>query len=139
MKLINIRHPSEEVSFRQAVLQGLGRDQGLFFPEAFETLDDLPGLLQTPFVERSIAVLHRLVGDELGEATLRGMVESAFDFPLTAPRLSDGSRALELFHGPSLAFKDFGARFMARCLAGFHDGADEHGERGSLRAAGLVL
>ena len=122
MKLINIRHPSEEVSFRQAVLQGLGRDQGLFFPETFEALDDVPGLLETPFVERSVAVLHHLVGDELDEATLRGMVESAFDFPLTAPRLADGSRALELFHGPSLAFKDFGARFMARCLSVFHDG-----------------
>ena len=122
MKLINIRHPSEEVSFRQAVLQGLGRDQGLFFPETFDTLDDLPGLLRTPFVERSVAVLHHLVGDELDEARLQGMVESAFDFPLTAPRLADGNRALELFHGPSLAFKDFGARFMARCLAEFHDG-----------------
>jgi len=50
------------------------------------------------------------------------MVSSAFDFPLAAPLLDDGTRALELFHGPSLAFKDFGARFMARCLAGFHDG-----------------
>ena len=122
MKLINIRHPSEEVSFRQAVLQGLGRGQGLYFPEAFDALDDVPGLLQTPFVERSVAVLHHLVGDELDEAKLRGMVESAFDFPLTAPRLADGGRALELFHGPSLAFKDFGARFMARCLSEFHDG-----------------
>ena len=50
------------------------------------------------------------------------MVAAAFDFPLAVPRLEDGTRALELFHGPSLAFKDFGARFMAGCLAEFHDG-----------------
>ena len=50
------------------------------------------------------------------------MVSSAFDFPLEIPLLEDGTRAMELFHGPSLAFKDFGARFMARCLAEFHDG-----------------
>ena len=54
--------------------------------------------------------------------TVRSMVSSAFDFPLEVPALDDQVRALELFHGPSLAFKDFGARFMARCLAEFHDG-----------------
>lgn len=122
MKLINIKHRDQKVSFREAVLQGLGRDQGLFFPRAFDTLDDIPDLLQEPFVARSTAVLHHLVGDEIGESTLAEMVSSAFDFPLEIPVLEDGTRAMELFHGPSLAFKDFGARFMARCLAEFHDG-----------------
>ena len=122
MKLINIKHRDQKVSFREAVLQGLGRDQGLFFPRAFDTLDDVPGLLQEPFVARSTAVLNHLVGDEIGESTLAEMVSSAFDFPLEIPVLEDGTRAMELFHGPSLAFKDFGARFMARCLAEFHDG-----------------
>ena len=55
MKLINIRHRSDSVSFREAVLQGLGRGQGLFFPASFESLDDVPGLLQEPFIERSVA------------------------------------------------------------------------------------
>lgn len=122
MKLINIRHNSEQVSFREAVLQGLGRGQGLFFPERFEALNDVQGLLQEAFVPRSVAVLKHLLGDEIEEATLQRMVASAFDFPLETPELADGVHALELFHGPSLAFKDFGARFMARCLAEFHDG-----------------
>jgi threonine synthase len=122
MKLSNIKHKSEQVSFREAVLQGLGRDQGLFFPQSFETLDDVDGLLQESFVPRSVAVLRHLVGDEIEEPTLQAMVASAFDFPLEVPALDDHVRALELFHGPSLAFKDFGARFMARCLAEFHDG-----------------
>lgn len=122
MKLINIKHRSDEVSFRQAVLQGLGRDQGLFFPEQFDTLEDVKGLLQEPFVPRSVAILQHLIGDEVQESTLREMVESAFDFPVETPEISPGVHALELFHGPSLAFKDFGARFMARCLGEFHDG-----------------
>jgi threonine synthase len=122
MQLINIKHPEEQVSFRQAVLQGLGRDQGLFFPREFTDLPDLPGLLQEPFVPRSIAILDHLLGDEIGHDTVRSMVTSAFDFPVAVPALDEQVRALELFHGPSLAFKDFGARFMAQCLTEFHDG-----------------
>lgn len=122
MQLINIKDNRQKVSFRQAVLQGLGRDQGLFFPQEFVTLPGVPGLLQEPFVSRSTAILQHLIGDELNPATVASMVKSAFDFPIKTPALDDGTRALELFHGPSLAFKDFGARFMARCLAEFHDG-----------------
>jgi threonine synthase len=122
LQLINIKHPTDQVSFRQAVLRGLGRDQGLFFPESLEVMTDVESLLQEAFVPRSIAVLRHLIGSEVSEPTLQHMVASAFDFPVEAPILSDGTCALELFHGPSLAFKDFGARFMARCLAEFHDG-----------------
>ena len=122
MELINIQHPEDRVDFRTAVLQGLGRGQGLFFPRRFATLADVPDLLREPFVPRSATVLQHLIGDEIEPTRLAGMVASAFDFPIAVPPLADGTRALELFHGPSLAFKDFGARFMARCLAEFHDG-----------------
>jgi threonine synthase len=120
--LRNIKNPSEQVSFREAVLRGLGRKQGLFFPDRFEKLNDVQGLLRMQFVPRSAAVLQHLLGDEIEAATIERMVTSAFDFPIAAPALDDRVHALELFHGPSLAFKDFGARFMARCLAEFHDG-----------------
>jgi threonine synthase len=122
LQLINIKHPAEQVSFREAVLHGLGRDQGLYFPQSFETLPDVDGLLQQAFVPRSIAILQHLTDNEVSADSMQRMVSSAFDFPLAAILLDDGTRALELFHGPSLAFKDFGARFMARCLAEFHDG-----------------
>ena len=122
MRLLNIKDPGEQVSFREAVLRGLGRRQGLFFPDRFETLSDVPNLLLLPFVPRSVAVLQHLLGDEVDAATVERMVISAFDFPIASPALGDRVHALELFHGPSLAFKDFGARFMARCLAEFHDG-----------------
>ena len=122
MKLVNIKDPTERVSFREAVLRGLGSKQGLFFPERFERLDDVPALLSLPFVARSVLVLQHLLGDEIDAATVERMVETAFDFPIVTAALDDRVHALELFHGPSLAFKDFGARFMARCLAEFHDG-----------------
>jgi threonine synthase len=122
VQLINIKHPSERVSFTEAVLRGLGSDQGLYFPETFETLPDVPGLLQESFVPRSATILKHLIGDEIDESTLQGMVASAFDFPVELAALDERIQALELFHGPSLAFKDFGARFMARCLGEFHDG-----------------
>jgi threonine synthase len=122
VRLVNIRDPGERVSFREAVLRGLGRKQGLYFPERFATLPDVPGLLQQSFVPRSVAVLQHLLGDEIEASTIDRMVRSAFDFPIAVPRLDERVAALELFHGPSLAFKDFGARFMARCLAEFHDG-----------------
>jgi threonine synthase len=120
--LRNIKDSTEQVSFREAVLRGLGRKQGLFFPDRLETLSDVPGLLEMPFVPRSAAVMQHLLGDEIDTAVIERMVTAAFDFPIAAPALDDRVHALELFHGPSLAFKDFGARFMARCLAEFHDG-----------------
>jgi len=122
VQLINIKHNSEQVSFRQAVLQGLGRGQGLFFPNEFTELANVSDLLREPFIARSVAILHHLIGDEIPEKSLQSMVSSAFDFPIETPALDSRVRALELFHGPSLAFKDFGARFMARCLSEFHDG-----------------
>lgn len=122
MELINIKHPSEVVSFREAVLTGLGRDQGLYFPARFERLPNGNGLLDLEFVPRSAIVLQHLTGGEVDMEVMQRMVASAFDFPVEVPEVGSGVRALELFHGPSLAFKDFGARFMARCLAEFHEG-----------------
>ena len=82
MQLINIKHPTDQVSFREAVLRGLGRNQGLFFPAALEKIQDMDGLLQEAFVPRSIAVLSHLIGSEVSDQSLQHMVTSAFDFPL---------------------------------------------------------
>ncbi|MGL4269751.1 MAG: threonine synthase [Plesiomonas sp.] len=117
MKLYNIKDHNEQVSFAQAVRQGLGRRQGLFFPFDVPLLGNIDELLALPFVERSARILSRLIGDELTPEQVRQMVETAFDFPLPLQQVSDSVYALELFHGPTLAFKDFGGRFMAQVLA----------------------
>ncbi len=121
MKLINIKLPQEQVSFRQAVMTGLGREQGLYFPLQLQALPDIAELLNMAFVPRSAAILQHLTEGEIAASTMQAMVASAFDFPLEAPAIDARVSALELFHGPSLAFKDFGARFMARCVAEFHE------------------
>ncbi|MGL5309731.1 MAG: threonine synthase, partial [Plesiomonas shigelloides] len=117
MKLYNIKDHNEQVSFAQAVRQGLGRQQGLFFPFDVPLLANIDELLALPFVERSARILSRLIGDELTPEQVQQMVVTAFDFPLPLQQVSDSVYALELFHGPTLAFKDFGGRFMAQVLA----------------------
>ena len=117
MNLYNIKHPEEQVNFAQGVRQGLGKDQGLFFPEVFPKFDDIDALLVLPLVERSQKILGALIGDELPRETLNKMVANAFTFPAPLARVNDDIYALELFHGPTLAFKDFGGRFMAQALS----------------------
>jgi threonine synthase len=119
MQYINIKHPEQSLPFPEAVITGLGRDQGLFFPQRLEAFEDIPALLELDFVERSVHILQYLVGDAMAPEVLRHCVEQAFNFPLELAAVTDRVFALELFHGPSLAFKDFGARFMAHCLASF--------------------
>ena len=117
MNLYNIKHPEEQVNFAQGVRQGLGKDQGLFFPEVLPKFDDIDALLALPLVERSQQILGALIGDELPRETLNKMVANAFTFPAPLACVNDDIYALELFHGPTLAFKDFGGRFMAQALS----------------------
>ncbi|WP_318461565.1 threonine synthase [Photobacterium leiognathi] len=121
MKLYNLKEHAEQVSFGQAVRQGLGRNQGLFFPSELPQLGDIDALLEMDFVTRSSKILSAFIGDELGAETVSQMVDSAFQFPAPINKVKDGVYALELFHGPTLAFKDFGGRFMAQSLAAVTD------------------
>ncbi|WP_260259839.1 threonine synthase [Vibrio intestinalis] len=122
MKLYNIKENDEQVSFGQAVRQGLGRNQGLFFPSELPKFDDVDALLEQDFVARSTKILSALIGEELAEQQVNSMVDAAFQFPAPIKQVKDGVYALELFHGPTLAFKDFGGRFMAQSLAAVSDG-----------------
>ncbi|WP_333796210.1 threonine synthase [Rheinheimera sp.] len=115
MMLRNIKVPAQQVSFLDAVRIGLGEQQGLFFPDSWPKLD-VDALLAMPFAERSAVILQALIGDELPEAELSALVAEAFAFPAPLAAVTDQVACLELFHGPTLAFKDFGGRFMARAL-----------------------
>ncbi|MBO6258911.1 MAG: threonine synthase [Succinivibrio sp.] len=114
MKLVNLKDHSEQLSFTEAVVKGIGREQGLFFPEKIEPLADIDSLLDLPLVERSQKILRHLIGDELD--CLEDIIADAFTFKAPVVKADENIYALELFHGPTLAFKDFGARFMARVL-----------------------
>lgn len=115
MQLRNIKVPTQQVSFLEAVRIGLGEQQGLFFPDSWPKLD-VEALLAQPFAQRSAAILQALIGDELPEAELSALVGEAFAFGAPLVNVTSDIACLELFHGPTLAFKDFGGRFMARAL-----------------------
>lgn len=125
MKSYNLRDHNEQVSFAQALKQGLGRDRGLFFPLALPEYDStyMDALLSMDFVERSSRVLTQFIADAISPEQLQQRVAAAFTFPLPVVDIAHDISCLELFHGPTLAFKDFGARFMAQMLNHFNDDA----------------
>lgn len=122
MELINLKDHSERLSFSEAVVRGIGRGQGLFFPEKIEPFaaEEIAALLELPLVPRSRKILRHLLGDELPQ--LEDIVADAFNFKAPLVPAGEDMYAMELFHGPSLAFKDFGARFMARVLGAVRGG-----------------
>ena len=122
MNLYNLKHNEEQVSFTQAVKQGLGKQQGLFFPDSIPVFDDIDAVLDLDFHARCAKLLAALLDNELSEAELFEMVSKAFTFTAPLNKVTEQISALELFHGPTLAFKDFGGRFMAQCLAKFSNG-----------------
>jgi len=119
VKFYNLKENDEQVSFAQAVKQGLGKNQGLFFPQTMPKFDNIDELLAMPLVERSVKILLPFVEEDLNEQELTEIITDAFNFPAILQPICKERAILELFHGPTLAFKDFGARFMAKCLQAF--------------------
>lgn len=117
MEWYNLKKPAERVTFLQAARAGLGQAGGLFLPARLDPLPELPVLLAMDFVPRSVRIMQELLADELEPEVIQQLVEDAFTFPAPLVPVLANCSALELFHGPTLAFKDFGARFMARVLS----------------------
>lgn len=117
MELFNLKDDTDKVSFAQAVKKGLGKHQGLYFPKQFPAFDNINDILDMPFVPRSVEILSRLIGDEMSKEDVQGIVERAFVFDAPLVKVTDNIYSLELYHGPTLAFKDFGGRFMAQVLS----------------------
>ena len=122
MNLVNLKDASDKVNFAEAVKKGLGKNQGLYFPEEIVPFENIDEVLALPFVERSIRILKQLIGDELPEELLSKIVTTAFQFDAPLVKVTENIYSLELFHGPTLAFKDFGGRFMAQVLANISKG-----------------
>jgi len=114
--LISTRDSRTTATFRQAVLAGIAPGGGLWLPDPIPRFDDWPELLDLDWSRRCEVLMDRLLADELGREPLAGAVRRAFDFPVPLVEVRPGLFALELFHGPTLAFKDFGACFFAAAL-----------------------
>lgn len=121
MKYYSLNNPSQRVNFKDATIQGQAPDKGLYFPEQIPTLpeDLVRDIGNYSNEEIAFRVIRPYTGDTLPEKELQRIVAETipFDFPLVP--VTDELSSLELFHGPTLAFKDVGARFMSRCLGWF--------------------
>jgi threonine synthase len=108
-------------NFQSAVIEGLAKDKGLFMPEQIPALpaDFFKRLPSLSLPEIAFEVARPFIGDEIPAEVLKGICEEAFNFPVPLVKLRNDLYILELFHGPTLAFKDVGARFMSRVMSYF--------------------
>lgn len=127
MNYYSLNHKAPNTSFKDAVIKGLAPDKGLYFPESItplpkEFFDNIDNLTHS---EIAFEAIKQFVLPEIPEDVLKTIVEEtlAFDFPVVT--LNENISTLELFHGPTMAFKDVGARFMARCLGYFNQNNDK--------------
>ena len=136
-----------KVDLRKAVVKGLAEDRGLYMPEQIRPLPEsfFETLSQRSFVENSIKVAEAFFGEDIPQQDLSRIVEETLSFDCPIHEVEPGIYALELFHGPTLAFKDVGARFMARLLQHFNDGVGDvnvlvatSGDTGSAVANGFL-
>lgn len=121
MKLYSTNNKSLRVDFKEAVFNSLPADKGLYMPLTIPKLDEafIANIHQHSFQDIAFKVARALLQDEIPENDLRRIVSEAANFPAPAVKLDDNTYVLELFHGPSSAFKDFGARFMSRVMSYF--------------------
>ena len=148
MKYYSLNNKSETITFQEAVIQGLAPDNGLYFPETitplpFSFFDDIENLSNQEIAYQAI---QQFVGDEIPEPELRAIIKETlcFDFPVVS--VEENIYSLELYHGPTMAFKDVGARFMSRCLGYFNKKNDKQvtvlvatsGDTGGAVASGFL-
>jgi threonine synthase len=114
-------------SFKEATILGQAPDKGLYFPESIPQVDKdlISNIDNISNEEIAFRVIKPYVGNEIAEDDLYRIVSETVNFPIPLVQVSENISSLELFHGPTLAFKDVGARFMSRCLGQFVKGADK--------------
>ena len=121
MKYYSLNHNSKPTLFQDAVKRGLAPDRGLYFPETitklpntfFEEIEDMS------ITEMAYKVIKPYIGNQIKKEKLLEIIEETLDFDFPIIEITENIASLELFQGPTLAFKDVGARFMARCLGHF--------------------
>jgi threonine synthase len=126
MKYFSLNNKSHKVSFEEAVVAGLAPDRGLYFPETISPLPDsfFANIENLSHEAIAFEAIQQFVGDEIPENELKQIISKTlcFDFPCVP--VEEDVYSLELFHGPTMAFKDVGGRFMSRCLAYFNRDKD---------------
>src|SRR5262245_17330030 len=119
MRYVSTRGKARALHFEEALLAGLAEDGGLYLPESWPSLGDVSSLKDLSYAELVLRVIAPFVGDEIEPAALARMTREAyagFDDPDVAPlrKLGNGEYLLELFHGPTLSFKDYALQLVGR-------------------------
>ncbi|MEM1002683.1 MAG: threonine synthase [Bacteroidota bacterium] len=130
MRYFSLNHNAPEVSFQEAVLRGLAPDKGLYFPNAINRLPDsfFETIESLDHVTIAFEAIKQFVGDEIPDHDLQAILKDVLNFAFPVVEIEKNIASLELYHGPTMAFKDVGARFMARCLRCFNKQKDSQQE-----------
>ncbi len=123
MNFYSLNNKAPNVSFKEAVIKGIAPDKGLYFPESitplpksfFENIEKLSN------EEIAFTAIQQFVSSDIPENELRKIIKNVLDFDFPVVEIEENVATLELFHGPTMAFKDVGARFMAQCLGYFSE------------------
>ena len=124
MRFYSTKGNAISVGFKDALFHGLAPDGGLYMPETIPHLGTDFFKSDLSYPELAVGMIHPFTKDDLTHAQLTNICELAFDFPLRIKELNKTDSVLELFHGPTFAFKDFAARFMARTMSHFLENED---------------
>lgn len=127
MKFYSLNNSNVQASFKEAVIAGIAPDKGLYFPEEIKPLSaDFFGNIDS-YSNHEIAfkAIHQFVSDDISDEILMEIIENVLDFNFPVVEIEENVATLELFHGPTMAFKDVGARFMANCLGYFSRGENK--------------
>ncbi|WP_156305953.1 threonine synthase [Sphingobacterium endophyticum] len=127
MQFYSTNNKDLRVSFQEAVFNSLPQDKGLYMPEEIPQLAPyfLKNIQQYSFQEIAFQIANAIIGKDIPEADLKKLINDAINFDAPLKFLSADTAVLELFHGPSYAFKDFGARFMSRVMGYFSKQGDK--------------
>ncbi len=128
MNYYSLNKTATNVSFKEAVIQGLAPDKGLYFPEEITELsiDFIANIEKYSNIEIAFEVIKQFVGDEIPESNLKQIILETLCFEFPTVKVEKNIYSLELYHGPTMAFKDVGARFMSRCLGYFNKDRKEN-------------
>lgn len=121
MQYYSLQKNSPDVDFKTASIEGQAPDGSLYFPYRIPHLPEkiIKGIKSIPREELAFEVIQPFTGDSIPTDILKNIVAETVNFPIPLKQINDHFFSLELFHGPTLAFKDVGARFMSRCLGYF--------------------
>ena len=146
MKFYSTNRKSDAVGFRNGVIKSLPSDNGLYFPELIPDIKSVYQASNLDLHSLGYEILKPFCERDISKSKLAEIVEETLSFDIPVVSVSDGIAALELFHGPTYAFKDVGARFLARCLGHFHENEDKEvtilvatsGDTGGAVASGFL-